>query len=77
MLERGSARDSASVAMLADGALEPAEVAAVAAKAIEGDSFLVLPHPEVADYYRLRATDTDRWLGGMNKIQRGFEDGRR
>ena len=54
--------------MLAEGALEPAEVAAVAAKAIEGDSFLVLPHPEVADYYQLRATDTDRWLGGMNKI---------
>jgi NAD(P)-dependent dehydrogenase (short-subunit alcohol dehydrogenase family) len=77
MLARSSERDSASVAMLAEGALEPAEVAAVAAKAIEGDSFLVLPHPEVADYYRLRATDTDRWLGGMNKIQRAFEDGAR
>jgi len=77
MLTRSSGQDGASVAMLAEGALEPAEVAAVAAKAIEGDSFLVLPHPEVADYYQLRATDTDRWLGGMNKIQRAFEDGRR
>ncbi|WP_030441326.1 SDR family oxidoreductase [Actinoplanes subtropicus] len=77
MLTRGEVTDSASAAMLADGALEPAEVAAVAAKAVEGDSFLVLPHPEVADYYQLRATDTDRWLGGMNKIQRAFEEGRR
>jgi NAD(P)-dependent dehydrogenase (short-subunit alcohol dehydrogenase family) len=77
MLARSDGQDSASAAMLAEGALEPAEVAAVAAKAVEGDSFLVLPHPEVADYYRLRATDTDRWLGGMNKIQRAFEDGRR
>ena len=77
MLTRSSERDSASAAMLADGALEPAEVAAVAAKAVEGDSFLVLPHPEVADYYKLRATDTDRWLAGMNKIQRAFEEGRR
>ena len=77
MLTRGNERDSASAKLLAEGALEPAEVAAVAAKAVEGDTFLVLPHPEVADYYKLRATDTDRWLGGMNKIQRAFEDGRR
>jgi NAD(P)-dependent dehydrogenase (short-subunit alcohol dehydrogenase family) len=76
MLTRGNERDSASARLLAEGALEPAEVAEVAAKAIEGESFLILPHPEVADYYKLRATDTDRWLGGMNKIQRAFEGDR-
>jgi len=75
MLTRGSDSGSATATMLADGALEPAEVAAVAAKGIEGDSFLILPHPEVADYYKLRAVDTDRWLGGMNKMQRAFEAG--
>ena len=37
---------------------------------IEEDRFLVLPHPEVADYYAARAGDTDRWLAGMNKLQR-------
>jgi hypothetical protein len=42
-------------------------------EALRGESFLILPHPEVADYYRLRATDPDRWLGGMNKMQRTFE----
>ncbi|MEU4237960.1 SDR family oxidoreductase [Actinoplanes sp. NPDC026619] len=75
MLTRGNDSGSASAALLADGALEPAEVAEVAAKALEGESFLVLPHPEVADYYKLRAADTDRWLGGMNKLQRGYEGG--
>ena len=67
--------DSPSKAQLAEGALEPAEVAAVVAKALDGDSFLILPHPEVAEYYRRRATDPDRWLGGMNKMQREFERG--
>ena len=69
----GSASDSASKAQLAATAMDPAEVAAVVAEAVRGDSFLVLPHPEVAEYYQRRATDPDRWLGGMNKIQRGFD----
>jgi NAD(P)-dependent dehydrogenase (short-subunit alcohol dehydrogenase family) len=69
----GSGSDSAGKAQLAATAMDPAEVAAVVAKALEGDSFLVLPHPEVAEYYQRRATDTDRWLGGMNKIQRSFD----
>jgi short-subunit dehydrogenase len=72
MMSRGGG-SSASSALLAEGALEAAEVAEVAAKGVTSDSFLILPHPEVADYYKLRAADPDRWLGGMNKIQRGFE----
>jgi NAD(P)-dependent dehydrogenase (short-subunit alcohol dehydrogenase family) len=64
---------SASKALLAAGALEPEDVAETVVKALAGDSFLVLPHPEVAEFYQRRATDTDRWLGGMNKIQRGFD----
>ncbi|MEU8229415.1 SDR family oxidoreductase [Actinoplanes sp. NPDC048967] len=69
----GDGSDSASKAQLAATAMDPADVAAVVAEALEGDSFLVLPHPEVAEYYQRRATDTDRWLGGMNKIQRSFD----
>jgi NAD(P)-dependent dehydrogenase (short-subunit alcohol dehydrogenase family) len=77
MLTRGLSQggERSSAALLAEGALEPDEVAAVVGKALEGDSFLILPHPEVADYYRLRAAETDRWLGGMNKMQRAFESG--
>ncbi len=69
----GSGAHSASKAQLAATAMDPAEVAAVVAEALDGDSFLILPHPEVAEYYHRRATDPDRWLGGMNKIQRGFD----
>ncbi|MDQ2756132.1 MAG: SDR family oxidoreductase [Actinomycetota bacterium] len=52
-----------------DRALEPSEVADTVWEALQGDTFLVLPHPQVADYYRARASDPDRWLGGMGRLQ--------
>jgi NAD(P)-dependent dehydrogenase (short-subunit alcohol dehydrogenase family) len=58
-----------------DSALEPADVAEAAWQALEDNRFLVLPHPEVADYYAGRAADPGRWLGGMNKLQRRLEKG--
>lgn len=58
-----------------DTALEPADVAEAAWQAQADDRFLILPHPEVAGYYAGRAADTDRWLGGMNKLQRRLEKG--
>lgn len=50
--------------------LEPAEVADVTLAAIEDERFLILPHPEVADYLALKGSDHPRWLGGMRKLQR-------
>ncbi len=50
--------------------LEPADVARDVADAIEAERFFVLPHPEVADYMALKASDPERWLGGMRKLQR-------
>jgi NAD(P)-dependent dehydrogenase (short-subunit alcohol dehydrogenase family) len=52
-----------------DRALEPEEVADVVWEALRGDRFLVLPHPEVAGYYRARAADPDGWLAGMGRLQ--------
>jgi NAD(P)-dependent dehydrogenase (short-subunit alcohol dehydrogenase family) len=49
--------------------LEPEQVADVVADAIAAERFLILPHPEVRDYMRRRADDTDRWLAGMRKLQ--------
>ena len=34
------------------------------------ERFLILPHPEVAEYMRRKAADPDRWLAGMRKLQR-------
>jgi NAD(P)-dependent dehydrogenase (short-subunit alcohol dehydrogenase family) len=52
-----------------DRALEPEDVAGVVWDALQDDTFLVLPHPEVAGYYRARATDPDAWLAGMGRLQ--------
>ncbi len=52
-----------------DTALEPEQVADTVWHALHDDRFLILPHAEVATYYEHRATDTDRWLAGMRKLQ--------
>ena len=52
-----------------DAVLTPEQVADATFAAIDEDRFLVLPHPEVADYYAARATQNQRWLKGMNKVQ--------
>lgn len=71
MLHAGDDAISGSNVVKAAGAvLEPADVAVEVADAIEAERFFVLPHPEVADYMALKATDPERWLGGMRKLQR-------
>lgn len=62
--------------VLAPTAVEPERVAEALHEAILTRRFLVLPHPEVAGYAVARATDTDSWLGGMNRLQRKLEEGR-
>lgn len=52
-----------------DRALEPEEVADVVVRALDGDEFYILPHPEVAGYYAQRATHPDAWLAGMGRLQ--------
>lgn len=60
-------------ALLAANAIEPGQVAQAVIRGLSEDRFLILPHPDVAEYYAARAADPDRWLGGMNKLQRGIE----
>ena len=60
--------------VLMDAAIEPEVVADALCAAMIAGRFLVLPHPEVRDYYALRATDTDKWLRGMNRLQRRIEE---
>lgn len=50
-------------------AIEPEEVAEVAVEAIRDERFLVLPHPEVAEYSARRGQDHDRWIGGMRRLR--------
>jgi NAD(P)-dependent dehydrogenase (short-subunit alcohol dehydrogenase family) len=51
------------------GALEPDEVAGAVVDAMREERFLILPHPEVAEYFRRKASDYDRWLRGMRRMR--------
>jgi NAD(P)-dependent dehydrogenase (short-subunit alcohol dehydrogenase family) len=59
--------------ILGDSAIAPEAVADAVVAGIADGRFLILPHPEVARMYAGRAADPDRWLAGMNKIQRKIE----
>lgn len=68
-----TASGSAGDLVLAPTAIEPQDVADALFEGIEQDRFLILPHPEVAGYYRARAAEPDRWLTNMNHIQQKWE----
>ncbi|MCH9748914.1 MAG: SDR family oxidoreductase [Alphaproteobacteria bacterium] len=57
-----------------DGMLEPAEVAVSCIEAIRSENFLILPHPAVLDYIRGKTANYDRWIGGMRKLNRHFNN---
>ncbi len=57
-----------------DGILGADEVAACALEAVREERFLALPHPRVADYVNRRASDHERWLAGMRRLQERFVD---
>ncbi|WP_019854548.1 SDR family oxidoreductase [Actinopolyspora mortivallis] len=55
--------------LLEPDAVDPEHVATTVAESL-GGSFLILPHPEVAEWYARRAADPDRWLAGMSSLRR-------
>jgi NAD(P)-dependent dehydrogenase (short-subunit alcohol dehydrogenase family) len=62
---------------LTAGALEPEAVAEAVARGIADERFLILPHPEVAEYFRRKADDYDRWLRGMRRLRHDLLAGSR
>jgi short-subunit dehydrogenase len=66
--------DSGAGAFLLQNAVTPEFVADCVVKALAEERFLILPHPEVARYYANRATDTERWLRGMRRLQASMKD---
>lgn len=57
------------------GIVEPADVADLVVEGLRDERFLILPHPEVADYQVNKASTPDRWIGGMRKLQRQLRGG--
>ncbi len=61
--------ESLVASFLLDTAIEPEQVADAVVKGLAGERFLILPHPEVAEYFQRKAADCDRWLHGMRRLQ--------
>ena len=55
-----------------DGMLEPEKVAEACIEAIREETFLVLPHQNVRKYMQLKTGDYDRWIAGMQKLNRAY-----
>ena len=57
-----------------DGIIEASVLADVVVEALREERFLVLPHPEVAEYTQRKAADPDRWLKGMRRLKARAEE---
>lgn len=49
--------------------LEPLDVADVVVAGLAEERFLILPHPEVLEFFRRKGSDYDRWISGMQRYQ--------
>jgi NAD(P)-dependent dehydrogenase (short-subunit alcohol dehydrogenase family) len=63
------ARLASRVVKAAGAVLEPEQVADAVVEALAEERFLVLPHPEVLEFFGRKAADYDRWLAGMRRLQ--------
>jgi NAD(P)-dependent dehydrogenase (short-subunit alcohol dehydrogenase family) len=57
-----------------DGMLEPDDVADAVVEGLAEERFLILPHPQVADYLRRKTADHDRWIAGMRRLLARFPE---
>ena len=48
--------------------MSPDEVAGIVVAGVRAERFLILPHPEVADFMDRKTSDRDRWLAGMARL---------
>ncbi len=51
-----------------DGMMEPDYLADVVVDGLREERFVILPHPEVAEYMQRKTADYDRWIKGMNRM---------
>lgn len=61
--------DGNKESFLKAGAIAPEQVAECVVQGVSEERFLILPHPEVAEFFRRKAQDYDRWLRGMRRLR--------
>ena len=54
---------------LVEGSVSVEQVADAVIEGLAEERFLILPHPDVAEYFRRKANDYDRWLRGMRRLR--------
>ncbi len=74
-LDSGDAVTAGDVVRAAGGVVEPEQVADDVVDALREERFLVLPHPEVLTFFQRKASDYDRWLAGMRRLQAAVTGG--
>ena len=57
-----------------DGNMTAEAVAAAALEGLADDRFLILPHPQVADYMQRKTADYERWIDGMVRLQKRLRE---
>jgi NAD(P)-dependent dehydrogenase (short-subunit alcohol dehydrogenase family) len=69
MLQMAAREDPVgSAPLLAQNVIEPEQVAEAVLQGIREERFLILPHPEVAEYMAVKGAQPERWLGGMRRL---------
>jgi NAD(P)-dependent dehydrogenase (short-subunit alcohol dehydrogenase family) len=63
----GDSGDRAS--FLLPNAVSVEQVAEAVVQGIVAEQFLILPHPEVLEYFRRKADNYERWVRGMRRLQ--------
>ena len=54
---------------LVAGAVSVEQVADAVIEGLADERFLILPHPEVLEYFQRKGADYDRWLRGMRRFR--------
>jgi hypothetical protein len=67
--DEATAADNGNVVRASGAVLEPEQVAEIVVETIRQETFMILPHPEVAQFVNKKASEHERWLAGMRKLQ--------
>ena len=59
-----------------DGVISADELADCVVAGMDAETFLILPHPQVLEYFQRKANGYDRWLNGMRRFAASLGVGR-